>query len=178
MSVIKANENLNLIYKVINDLRLSYRQDEFYDLGLIGLTKAIQTYDESKGTVGNYGYMCIKNEILTELAREKEVDLLSLDYDMTGEEFTLTDIIPNNVNLERDMLKKEEMNELYYCLLKLKDKEIEVISSYFGLGREKITLNQIAKNMNLSKQRVCVIKQKALNKLWLYIRKERKKVEE
>ena len=59
--------------------------------------------------------------------------------------------------------------------LKLKDKEIEVISSYFGLGREKITINQIAKNMNLSKQRVCVIKQKALNKLWLYIRKERRK---
>ena len=76
-----------------------------------------------------------------------------------------------NINI----LKKEEMNSLYYCLLKLKDKEIEVISSYFGLGREKITLNEIAKNMNLSKQRVCVIKQKALNKLWLYIRKERRK---
>ena len=170
--MINAGDHLGLIYKVINDLRLSYRQDEFYDLGLIGLTKAIQTYDESKGTFGNYGYMCIKNEILTELAKEKEVDLLSLDYDMTGEKFTLTDIIPNNVNLERDMLKKEEMNELYYCLLKLKDKEIEVISSYFGLGREKITINQIAKNMNLSKQRVCVIKQKALNKLYVYIRKE------
>lgn len=173
--MINAGDHLGLIYKVINDLRLSYRQDEFYDVGLIGLTKAIQTYDKSKGTFGTYGYMCIKNEILTELAGEKEVDLLSLDYDMTGEEFTLTDIIPNNVNLERDILKKEEMNSLYYCLLKLKDKEIEVISSYFGLGREKITLNEIAKNMNLSKQRVCVIKQKALNKLWLYIRKERRK---
>ena len=171
--MIDARDHFGLIYKVINDLRLSYRQDEFYDLGLIGLTKAIQTYDESKGTFGNYGYMCIKNEILSELAREKEVDLLSLDYDMTGEEFTLTDIT-NNVNLERDMLKKEEMNELYYCLLKLKDKEIEVISSYFGLGREKITINQIAKNMNLSKQRVCVIKKRSLNKLWLYNRKERR----
>lgn len=175
--MINARNHMGLIYKVINDLRLSYRQDEFYDLGLIGLTKAIQTYDESKGTFGNYGYMCIKNEILTELAREKEVEILSLDYDMTGEEFTLTDIIPNNVNLERDILKKEEMNSLYYCLLKLKDKEIEVISSYFGLGREKITLEEIAKNLNTSKQVISVIKKRALNKLWLYIRKERRKVD-
>lgn len=173
--MINAGDHFGLINKVINDMRLSYRRDDFYDVGLIGLTRAIQTYDETKGTFGTYGYACIKNEILSELAREKEVDLLSLDYDMTGEEFTLTDIIPNNVNLERDMLKKEEINSLYYCLLKLKDKEIEVISSYFGLGREKITLEEIAKNLNTSKQVISVIKKRALNKLWLYIRKERRR---
>ena len=62
------NENRGLIWKAIKDMHLyatkDMELDDYYQIGSMGLLRAIDTYDTSKGTqFSTYAIKCIKNEI-------------------------------------------------------------------------------------------------------------------
>ena len=62
------NENSGLIWKAIKDMHLyatkDMELDDYYQIGSMGLLRAIDTYDTSKGTqFSTYAVKCIKNEI-------------------------------------------------------------------------------------------------------------------
>ena len=62
------NENSGLIWKAIKDMHLyatkDMELDDYYQIGSMGLLRAIDTYDTDKGTqFSTYAVKCIKNEI-------------------------------------------------------------------------------------------------------------------
>ena len=66
------SNNLKLIDFVIFKMNLKEKKDEYYDIGLNALTKAGDTFDESKGNkFSGYACICIKNEILKQIELEK-----------------------------------------------------------------------------------------------------------
>ena len=62
------NENSGLIWKAIKDMHLyatkDMELDDYYQIGSMGLLRAIDTYDANKGVqFSTYAVKCIKNEI-------------------------------------------------------------------------------------------------------------------
>lgn len=62
------NENSGLIWKAIKDMHLyatkDMELDDYYQIGSMGLLRAIDTYDTDKGVqFSTYAVKCIKNEI-------------------------------------------------------------------------------------------------------------------
>ena len=62
------NENSGLIWKAIKDMHLyatkDMELDDYYQIGSMGLLRAIDTYDTNKGIqFSTYAVKCIKNEI-------------------------------------------------------------------------------------------------------------------
>ena len=57
---------------------------------------------------------------------------------------------------------KESINVLTNCLNK---RELNIINKYYGLTGESLTLDEIGKELNLTKERIRQIKELALRKL-------------
>ncbi|RLQ94873.1 sigma-70 family RNA polymerase sigma factor [Falsibacillus albus] len=56
-----------MIHKIVHSLNLYKNKDEFYQLGLIGLWKAYEKMDPSKGSFTSYAYINIKGAMTEEL---------------------------------------------------------------------------------------------------------------
>jgi len=78
---------------------------------------------------------------------------------------TLEDTIEDNTDLDKNLV----MQDLHAALDSLDPREKMIIRLYYGLDMEKgQSLTKIAKQMEISKQRVQQIKDKAMNKLILF----------
>ena len=61
-------DNEKLVYLVIKDLKLWNSIEDYYDVGMIGLVKASNTWNINRETkFSTYAYNVIKNEILQEI---------------------------------------------------------------------------------------------------------------
>lgn len=80
--------NMNLVYSLISKEYHSYLCDEdIIQAGMLGLCKAADKWDESKGNFSTYAWYSIRNTILKEFeARAKHRGVLSLDYEVNGED--------------------------------------------------------------------------------------------
>lgn len=85
-----VEENHNLIYGFLHKYKLS---EDFYGDAAIGLCKAAQSYDETKGSsFATYAYKCMFNECgITLRADKRKVQTISFETPIVDDE---------NVNLE------------------------------------------------------------------------------
>lgn len=76
-------ENMNLVYFVLNKYYSQTPKDEdMVQCGMLGLVKAANYWDESKGAFSTYAVKCIRNEISREVTdRMKHVGVLSLEQE-------------------------------------------------------------------------------------------------
>lgn len=146
--------NLNLIYFVINDMKLTYLKDEIIDIGYIGYTKALNTYDKEKGTFSNYAYECIKNEISKHLSAinrlKRKCNTISLNTKMIDSEDELMDFVADDFNLEQVVIERATFEEirdiakekfssgkyLIFELLFVDGYTISQLSEMFGLNKK------------------------------------------
>ena len=99
-------KNHNLIYKFINDYKLE--QEEYYGTLAIGLIKAVDTYDKTKGTqFSTYAYICMKREFYQEIRKKKRDSLMYCTSTETPleENLTLMDTIAEEMDPETEGLK-------------------------------------------------------------------------
>ena len=94
---------------------------------------------------------------------------LSLDAPMTpGEDNRLLDYLPDNVNPtpEDEIVEQALTNSIHEALAGLKERESKILRLYFGLdGAEPMTLEEIGVVLNITRERVRQIKEKALSRL-------------
>ncbi len=94
---------------------------------------------------------------------------LSLDAPMTpGEDNRLLDYLPDNVNPtpDEETFEKALTESIAEALGGLKEREAKILRLYFGLdGAEPMTLEQIGTVLNITRERVRQIKEKALSRL-------------
>ena len=77
-------DDRGLIYLVLNQMNLRNKEDEYFDVGLVGLAKGIKTYDKTKGYQRSTYYVkCIKNEICKELCFENRDKRIKGKYNIS-----------------------------------------------------------------------------------------------
>jgi len=94
---------------------------------------------------------------------------LSLDAPMNpGEDNRLLDYLPdsNNQTPDEEMFSKALTQSIHDALGGLKEREAKILRLYFGLdAQEPMTLEEIGTALNITRERVRQIKEKALSRL-------------
>ena len=164
-------ENINLIYLALKRLYLYDKKDDYFDVGMIGLVKGARTYDKTKGIApSTYLYRCIYAELCNTFRKKQPDGMLSLNKvinsEADGKAITLQDVIPSDINIEEEIIKKDQIEHLYIALSKLKEKELDIINATYGLnGVKQLTQNQLKEKYNLSQAQISRIKNKSIDKL-------------
>lgn len=149
-------------------------QDDLISTGIIGLIKAVSTFDCGKNNrLATYAARCIENELLMMMrVRKKQTREVSLyekiGVDQDGRELRLMDILESEpVDILEGLELRKNSGKLYECLFQvLDDREREVITVRYGLGdREEMTQREIAERLGISRSYVSRIEKNALRKL-------------
>lgn len=167
--------NLRLVAHIVKKYSIPSKDvDELISIGTVGLIKAIDSFDYSKGTrLATYASRCIENEILMLFRNNKkqrsEVYLQDpIGVDREGNEICLIDILSS----EKDSVIEKVENNLQIKLLYEKMKEIlskreyNILIMRYGLQDGNcMTQREIAGILNISRSYVSRIEKKALKKL-------------
>lgn len=225
-TLIRANERLVIkeVNKYITYQTSSMDADDMYQLGYIGLIKAVEKFDLSRDNeFSTYAMFWIKQSItrginndsllirlpvhrwnslikLSKLELESEIKFNKVNYNWISKELNLTqeqiiDLISirnnfinnpsldlpveidgdtvlgefiedKNNNVEDIIINKDLRDSLYKTLDLLDEKSKDIIIRRFGLnGQEPMTLEEIGKIYNLTKERIRQIEIKTLKKL-------------
>lgn len=167
--------NLRLVAHIVKKFENTGEDNEdLISIGTIGLIKAIESYQQGKGTkLATYAARCIENEILMHLRSlkkaKKDVSLHDpIGTDKEGNEISLLDILGSDKDeiVDKVQLKIERSN-IYNHIHILDEREQEVIRARFGLGgEEEKTQREIAKELGISRSYVSRIEKRALIKLF------------
>lgn len=167
--------NLRLVAHVIKKYVFSEaEQDEYISIGIIGLIKAIDSFDDSKGIrLATYASRCIDNEILMVLRAGKklsrEVYLSdSVGKDKEGNDINLIDVLESPDNEPGyDLILSEDISRLRRALSdKLEHRERQIILLRYGFIDNKVyTQREIAKKYGISRSYVSRLEKKAIDKL-------------
>lgn len=175
------SHNLRLVAHIAKKYKDSYDQDDLISVGTIGLIKAINTFNEGKGTrLATYTARCIENEILMLLRSDKKhKNTLSLSdvvgTDKDGNELTLIDLL--SVDDESVLAKVEQKvkSDKFVLLVKktLSEREYKVIALRYGLeSGTPLCQREVALLMRISRSYISRIEKKALMKLRKTIEKD------
>ncbi len=167
--------NLRLVAHIIKKYNnMEQDPEDLISIGTIGLIKAIDTYDISKGNkLVTYASRCIENEILMLFRKEKkctkEVSIYEpIGTDKEGNEIHLLDIIHcEDESIFNLLFYSSNIKKLYEELAKLTDeKEKKVLILRYGLyGGEELPQREVGKMMGISRSYVSRIEKRALENL-------------
>ena len=84
-----------------------------------------------------------------------------------GEDNSLLDVLVNSdsPNADRGLVNESLNKEIERALSTLATREREIIKSFFGIGCQEMTLEEIGERFGLTRERVRQIKEKAIRKL-------------
>lgn len=147
--------------------------EDLISIGTIGLIKAVNSYDNTKGSkLATYASRCIDNELLMMLRKKKNIREVSLyepiGTDKEGNEISLLDIMEQE---QPDIVDRMELEANVKKLFILADKvltprEKEIIYLRYGIADgEEVTQKEIGGILGISRSYVSRIEKKALEKL-------------
>ncbi len=165
--------NLRLVAHIIKKYYAgAQNQEDLVSIGTIGLIKAVDTFDETKGPrLATYAARCIENEILMHFrAAKKTAQDVSLsepiDTDSEGRPLTLMDVLAQEDTIVDDLDRKMNIEKLgRYIRESLDAREREIIALRYGLGGQPLTQWQVAERLDISRSYVSRLETKALKKL-------------
>ena len=167
--------NMRLVAHIVKKYHNTSKDPEdLLSIGTIGLIKAVNTYNDKKGSrLVTYAAKCIENEILMHLRAEKkhakDVSLYErIGTDKEGNEISLCDIIEmKNQDIVEKIATSQDIEYLRSIFNDcLKDREHYIICMRYGLvdGVEH-TQREIAKNLGISRSYVSRLEKSALLRL-------------
>ncbi|MBQ9861364.1 MAG: RNA polymerase sporulation sigma factor SigK [Clostridia bacterium] len=168
-----VEHNLRLVAHIIKKYYSSARdQDDLISIGTIGLIKAINTFDYTKGVrLATYAARCVENEILMYFRANRktaqDVSIMEpIETDKEGHSLTLMDVITQDDTILEDLDLKINSTKLYrYMEETLNEREKEIIQWRYGLIADPLTQREVAKKLGISRSYVSRIEKKALEKL-------------
>ncbi len=169
-----VEHNLRLVAHIVKKFDPHPQEiEDLISIGSIGLVKAINTYQDDKGTrLATYASRCIENEILMHLrATRNDKNELHLFDPLSPEaddgEVSYFDIVKDQEpDVAEVVTAKVQAEGVLARLSVLDDKEREVLEFRYGLcGRPQKTQREIAKLLGISRSYVSRIEKRALAKL-------------
>ena len=172
---ILIERNLRLVAHIAKKYYGENRDNEdLISIGIIGLIKAVNTYNPQKGNrLVTYASKCIENELLmmlrSEKKKSKEVSLNEpIGMDKEGNTISLIDVVETDEMAMADRMEKAEdiVRVREYVDRVLTKREKEIITKRYGLGNgSPITQKKVGNQMGISRSYVSRIEKKALEKL-------------
>ena len=169
------NHNLRLVAHIVKKYNNSLEADDLISVGTIGLIKAVDSFDGSKGVLlSTYASRCIENEILMLIrANKKYKDTISLNTVLSpkadSDEMELANLIP--AESEDDVFHQVETGCLMQDVVNAMEKyltpmEQEIIKYRYGIcGHEPKTQKEVAEIFNISRSYISRIESKVLKTL-------------
>ncbi len=169
--------NLRLVAYIVKKNYPEYRdQDDLISIGIIGLIRATETFDYTKGTsFSTYASKCADNQIkmhFRKIKRQQNELYLDdpIDTDKDGNQITLADTFSDQSNIADIVDNKIDCQKLREKMKKhLTEREQEIICKRYGLAGSKaekeLTQREVAKELNISRSYVSRIEKKAIEKL-------------
>lgn len=138
-----------MIYDCMNKLNIYRDKEDFYQVGAIGLIKALETFDETKGfQKSTYFYKCITNEIYKQIKKENalcrggNVETISLNSKVKcKDDLELFEIISNNIDITKEYEVKEKIKAVKKIVDSLNSRDKEIMKYHLGLDDYPV-LNQ------------------------------------
>ena len=149
-------KNIKMVHGEVNRFRPNKQQrDEMVSEGYMGMLKAFNSFNIEIGYKFNtYGTLCVKNEILMYLRRQKTINkytYYSLNQQVKNNEdsFTYEEITASDcINSDTYTMVQEELRTFYavadprerkvYYLTKVKDLTQEEVSKQVGISRPSV----------------------------------------
>ena len=158
-----VEHNLRLVAHIIKKYYSNLNdQDDLISIGTIGLIKAVNTFDSSKGIrLSSYAARCIENEVLMFFrSSKKSAQDISMnepiDTDKDGNALTLMDVMSTEDNILEDLdckIKSEQLKR--YIFEVLSPRERTIIELRYGLtGINPLTQREVAKKLGISRSYV------------------------
>lgn len=169
---ILVRHNMRLVAHIVKKYSGAAETDDLMSVGSIGLIKAINTYQEGKGTaLATYTARCIENEILMLLrASKKHKNTMSLSdpvgFDKDGNELTIMDVVAENESVfsrVEQSIRRDKFVKLLKDILNMR--EYTIITLRYGL-EDGVPLPQreVAKRLGISRSYISRIEKKAILK--------------
>ena len=158
-----VSHNLRLVAHIVKKYyAASNDQDDLISIGTIGLIKAANTFDYSKGIrFSSYAARCIENEILMFFrSSKKSAQDISMnepiDTDKDGNVLTLMDVMATEDCICDELdtrIKSEQLRK--YIRECLSVREMEILTMRYGLdGRSHLTQREVAARLDISRSYV------------------------
>ena len=137
-------------------------QDDLISIGTIGLIKAVNTFDHTKGIrLSSYAARCIENEVLMyfRAAKKRAQDISMnepIDTDKDGNALTLMDVMSTEDNIVDNLdckVKSEQLKR--YIAQVLTPRERLIIELRYGLNNDHpLTQREVAARLKISRSYV------------------------
>ena len=169
----RIEHNLRLVAHIIKKYYAgAQNQEDLVSIGTIGLIKAVDTFDETKGPrLATYAARCSETEILMHFRAAKKAAqdgslAEPIDTDSEGRPLTLMDVLAQEDTIVDDLDRKVNIEKLgRYIRESLDPREREIIALRYGLCGRPLTQWQIAERLDISRSYVSRLETKALTKL-------------
>ena len=134
------------IARSIEIVNLDLDYDDLFQVGNIGLLRAISSYrEDSSATFKTYASRCIRNAIIGELRKKSPISTVSI-----GDE-PLVDRIPSPIDPEKDYIDKENASLLFDAIRStLSEAEFEVLRFYL----DGLSYQEISQKLDIEKKKV------------------------
>lgn len=178
---ILVKHNMRLVAHIVKKYSGSAETDDLLSVGSIGLIKAINTYQDGKGTqLATYTARCIENEILMLIrSSKKHKNCISINdpvgTDKDGNELTVMDLLAekeeNVFSRVEKSIQREKFVQMLKCFLNIR--EYTIISMRYGLeSGVPMPQREVAKKLCISRSYVSRIEKRAIEKARQYLNKE------
>ncbi len=175
------SHNLRLVAHVVKKYYGTYDNDDLISVGTIGLIKAIDSFQEGRGSqLATYTARCIENEILMLLRANKKhkcnVSLTEvIGEDKDGNELTLIDLLSVEDESVLDKVEKSIQSGNFNTLLKenLTEREYQILVLRYGLnGGTPLAQREVASLLKISRSYISRLEKKAVEKIRKKINKD------
>ena len=154
--------NVGMVGLVLKSLNLNPLDDDLYSFGLIGVVKAVNTFNPDKGfTFSGYATPVIRNEILMTFRKKRIIPAFSLDepYNLgNGKSVDFSEMIADGKRFEEEVIADIQIKQIFS---NLSDREKKIIS----LSMDGKTQKEIAEILGISQSYVSIII-KSIYKKW------------
>lgn len=154
-------ENLYLVKTAISQLHCKFDNEdewqEWYQIGCLGLVKGARTLDTTI-SIKKWLMLNIKQEILRQFkyntVKGRDLKALSLNK-LINEDIEAIELIPDDYNLEEEILKLDKKELAHKLLNRLKNRQYKTfLYEYYGIDTPQLNQIEIAQKYGVSNQLV------------------------